>query len=104
MYGSTDGHPGDELWSEGSKYCFADSQWTLHATYIHISDISATKLEQATRMSLKHCLQMAYEEVHMGWDHAIDTIAMLDCSLKADQENLILVYGGSFNPPPSRTR
>lgn len=42
---------------------------------------------------------MAYEEVHMGWDHATETIAMLDCSLKADQENLILVYGGSFNPP-----
>ncbi|KAJ9269156.1 hypothetical protein DTO212C5_4839 [Paecilomyces variotii] len=50
-------------------------------------------------MSLRHYLQMAYKEVHLTWDAALSSVGQVEAILQPDHENLILVYGGTFNPP-----
>lgn len=50
-------------------------------------------------MSLKHHLQMAYKEVGLTSEDAFRSIEALEATLQSNSENLLLVYGGSFNPP-----
>lgn len=50
-------------------------------------------------MSLRSYLEAAYKEVRLSSEVALSPLQQLDCRLKKDAENLILVYGGSFNPP-----
>lgn len=50
-------------------------------------------------MSLKDYLQLAYKEVGITSEAEIGAIQPLTGTLQADRENLLLVYGGSFNPP-----
>jgi hypothetical protein len=50
-------------------------------------------------MSLKYYLQEAYKEVRLTSDAQLNTLQQLNGFLQFDRENLILVYGGSFNPP-----
>lgn len=50
-------------------------------------------------MSLRPYLEAAYREVRLSTDVALTPLQKLDCHLKKGQDNLILVYGGSFNPP-----
>lgn len=50
-------------------------------------------------MSLKHYLELAYKSVRLSSEADLSPLAQLDCTLHANRENLILVYGGSFNPP-----
>lgn len=50
-------------------------------------------------MSLQHYLQMAYKEVHLTSEAELSMMQHLNGTLQSDRENLILVYGGSFNPP-----
>jgi hypothetical protein len=50
-------------------------------------------------MSLKHYLQMAYEQVGLTSEAEIRSIESLEGTLQPNRENLLLVYGGSFNPP-----
>ncbi|KAF2720989.1 hypothetical protein K431DRAFT_294682 [Polychaeton citri CBS 116435] len=50
-------------------------------------------------MSLKNYLQMAYREARLTSKADLDTFQHLEGTLRRDHENLILVYGGSFNPP-----
>lgn len=50
-------------------------------------------------MSLQHYLQAAYKEVRLTSEAATSPLKHLTGTLRADRENLILVYGGSFNPP-----
>lgn len=52
-------------------------------------------------MSLKTYLKKAYIEVHLTWEAVLSSIEHLEVTLQHDRENLILVYGGSFNPPHS---
>ncbi|KAF5671855.1 Rossmann-like alpha beta alpha sandwich fold [Fusarium denticulatum] len=42
---------------------------------------------------------MVSKRLHLYIDGAYSIPAKLDCHLKKGQDNLILVYGGSFNPP-----
>lgn len=42
---------------------------------------------------------MAYQEVHLTWEAVLSTVEQIEATLQLDRENLILVYGGSFNPP-----
>lgn len=69
-------------------------------TFIHI--IATTAVDEAKtkyNMSLRDYLQKAYKEVHLGWDEVQRTIAHIDATLRPNQDNIILLYGGSFNPP-----
>ncbi|KAE9962990.1 hypothetical protein EG327_001737, partial [Venturia inaequalis] len=50
-------------------------------------------------MSLKHYLRMAQKEVHLTGKAELDSVQHLDVNLQYERNNLILVYGGSFNPP-----
>ncbi|KAF4620223.1 hypothetical protein G7Y89_g14597 [Cudoniella acicularis] len=50
-------------------------------------------------MSLKHYLRMAYKEARLTSEADLSTVQHLDGILQSDHENLVLVYGGSFNPP-----
>ncbi|KAF5689680.1 Rossmann-like alpha beta alpha sandwich fold [Fusarium circinatum] len=50
-------------------------------------------------MSLRPYLEAAYREVRLSTETALSPLQKLDCHLKKGQDNLILVYGGSFNPP-----
>ncbi|KAG9505032.1 hypothetical protein J7337_001998 [Fusarium musae] len=50
-------------------------------------------------MSLRPYLESAYREVRLSTEAALDPLQKLDGHLKKGQDNLILVYGGSFNPP-----
>ncbi|KAG5745733.1 hypothetical protein H9Q70_011561 [Fusarium xylarioides] len=50
-------------------------------------------------MSLRAYLEAAYKEVRLSTETALNPLQKLDCHLKKGQDNLILVYGGSFNPP-----
>ncbi|KAL4721750.1 hypothetical protein ACLX1H_011244 [Fusarium chlamydosporum] len=50
-------------------------------------------------MSLRPYLEAAYREARLSTEAALNPLQKLDCNLKKDQDNLILVYGGSFNPP-----
>jgi hypothetical protein len=50
-------------------------------------------------MSLKHYMRMAYKEARLTSEADLSTVQHLDGTLQSDHENLVLVYGGSFNPP-----
>jgi len=50
-------------------------------------------------MSLKHYLQLAYKEVGLTPSPELHAIQPLIGTLHPNRENLLLVYGGSFNPP-----
>lgn len=50
-------------------------------------------------MSLQHYLQKAYQSCRLSSEDDLRNIQHLDCKLHEGVENLILVYGGSFNPP-----
>ncbi|KAI7763807.1 hypothetical protein LZL87_012705 [Fusarium oxysporum] len=50
-------------------------------------------------MSLRPYLEAAYKEVRLSTEVALSPLQHLNCHLKKGQDNLILVYGGSFNPP-----
>ncbi|KAE8327996.1 hypothetical protein BDV39DRAFT_174804 [Aspergillus sergii] len=50
-------------------------------------------------MSLKHYLELAFKESRLTSNADLGKIRHLDGILQPNQENLILVYGGSFNPP-----
>ncbi|CVL08548.1 uncharacterized protein FMAN_05239 [Fusarium mangiferae] len=50
-------------------------------------------------MSLRPYLEAAYREVRLSTEVALNPLQKLDCHLNKGQDNLILVYGGSFNPP-----
>lgn len=50
-------------------------------------------------MSLKEYLQKAYKEVRLTSEDDLGTFRLLEGTLSPERENLILVYGGSFNPP-----
>lgn len=50
-------------------------------------------------MSIKHYLQTAYQEVRLTSDAELSAVQNLNGTLQPDRDNLILVYGGSFNPP-----
>ncbi|KZL70045.1 GDP-mannose 4,6-dehydratase [Colletotrichum tofieldiae] len=49
--------------------------------------------------SLRDYLRRAYEEAHLTSEADLSTIQQLTGVLEPDRENLLLVYGGSFNPP-----
>ena len=49
-------------------------------------------------MSLKHYLRLAYKEANLTWDAILETFDQLEVTLQHHRENLILVYGASFNP------
>ncbi|CEI41870.1 hypothetical protein FVEN_g3804 [Fusarium venenatum] len=50
-------------------------------------------------MSLRPYFEAAFREVRLSTETALNPLQKLDCHLKKGQDNLILVYGGSFNPP-----
>jgi hypothetical protein len=50
-------------------------------------------------MSLKHYLNAAYQEVYLTWETILSTVEQVEATLQPNRENLILVYGGTFNPP-----
>ncbi|PLB55684.1 hypothetical protein P170DRAFT_433195 [Aspergillus steynii IBT 23096] len=50
-------------------------------------------------MSLKHYVEQALKAVRLTSTSDLDKIQHLDVTLHADRENLIVIYGGSFNPP-----
>ena len=50
-------------------------------------------------MSLKRYLRTAYKEANLTWDAALSSVSKIEATLQPDNENLILVYGGTFNPP-----
>ncbi|KAF2440211.1 hypothetical protein P171DRAFT_476517 [Karstenula rhodostoma CBS 690.94] len=50
-------------------------------------------------MSLKNYLQMAYKEIGLSSEAEVRSIEPLTGTLQSGSENLLLVYGGSFNPP-----
>lgn len=50
-------------------------------------------------MSLQPYLRKAYSQVRLGAEPLLKSVEGLDGTLKRDSDNLILVYGGSFNPP-----
>ncbi|KAH7490630.1 hypothetical protein FOMA001_g2237 [Fusarium oxysporum f. sp. matthiolae] len=72
-------------------HLYIDGAYSIPATALH-SQISAI-------MSLRPYLEAAYREVRLSTGTALNPLQKLDCHLKKGQDNLILVYGGSFNPP-----
>lgn len=50
-------------------------------------------------MSLQHYLRKAYEAALLSSDDMTSTVRDITGTLQRDGENLVLVYGGSFNPP-----
>lgn len=50
-------------------------------------------------MSFKHYLELAYKEAGLTSRNELGSIQMLDGVLRRESDNLLLVYGGSFNPP-----
>ncbi|KAL6922873.1 hypothetical protein ACHAPO_010595 [Fusarium lateritium] len=50
-------------------------------------------------MSLRSYLEAAYRDIRLSTETALKPLQKLDCRLQKGQDNLILVYGGSFNPP-----
>ncbi|CEJ92606.1 hypothetical protein VHEMI08247 [[Torrubiella] hemipterigena] len=50
-------------------------------------------------MSLQVYLKHAYKEVRLASESFISSVDGIDGILQRERENLILVYGGSFNPP-----
>ncbi|VTT59391.1 unnamed protein product [Fusarium fujikuroi] len=61
--------------------------------------ITALHSQISAIMSLRPYLEAAYREVRLSTEVALNPLQKLDCHLKKGQDNLILVYGGSFNPP-----
>lgn len=50
-------------------------------------------------MSLKRYLELAYQEAQLTSDAALGSLQQLTGTLARGRDNLVLVYGGSFNPP-----
>lgn len=50
-------------------------------------------------MSLQVYLKHAYKEVRLALDSLLSSVDRIDGTLQPGRDNLILVYGGSFNPP-----
>lgn len=50
-------------------------------------------------MSLKHYLELAYQEAQLTSQAALNSIRQIAGTLQRNSDNLVLVYGGSFNPP-----
>ncbi|KAF2010802.1 hypothetical protein BU24DRAFT_495998 [Aaosphaeria arxii CBS 175.79] len=54
---------------------------------------------EKTEISFKSYLQMAYNEIGLTSETDLGAIQALTGTLQSDNENLLLVYAGSFNPP-----
>lgn len=50
-------------------------------------------------MSLKRYLELAYKDAQLTSDAALGSLQRITGTLSRDSDNLVLVYGGSFNPP-----
>lgn len=50
-------------------------------------------------MSLKNYIEQSLKAVRLTSDSDLNKIQHLDVTLQAENENLIVIYGGSFNPP-----
>lgn len=50
-------------------------------------------------MSVQRYLKAAYKQVRLASDDLLSSVDGIDGQLQPGRDNLILVYGGSFNPP-----
>jgi len=55
-------------------------------------------------MTLKNYLKIACKKAYLPWEAVLTTVEQIKATLQPDRKNLILVYGGSFNPPHSAQR
>ncbi|KAF5546724.1 Rossmann-like alpha beta alpha sandwich fold [Fusarium napiforme] len=87
-------------------HLYSDGAYSIPASHQHYSPniysrpfVTALQSQIFAIMSLRPYLESTYREVRFSTDTALHPLQKLDCHLKKGQDNLILVYGGSFNPP-----